>query len=404
MKENLHQPRALQVRALSASLVAPAPQDGLSLTELMVALAISAMIMIGLVQIFQSSRATYQYDEGMSRLQENGRFALDFLSRDARMAGYMGCLGNIPETQQDLDRRVVNYLAGSGGSAIFDLSRGGVEGFDFNGTSPGDTYVLPSLYPTAPLATNTTPALNPALVPNAVSGSDVLVLRLMEPDAVTLVPPYNDGAQVFVSTPNSLKQNDILIVTDCERVSIFQATTVSATGDNIAHGNGGNPGNICSNWDAPGCKGKDYKEGAQISRFKIVAYFIGQSANGGPALFRRTWDNGIAQPIELVEGVENMQILYGVDTDRDMPPTGNWFNADRYVPASAVAGLGGWSRVVSIRIALLVSGRVSATTTGETITMETDTSNYGVGGVTVNPVDDRRQRRVFTSTIEIRNR
>lgn len=376
-------------------------ESGLSLVELMVALAISTLIMIGLVQIFSSSRATYQVDEGMARLQENGRFAIDFLARDIRMSGYMGCLGNLPDNQQDLNRRVVNYLAGATGSPIFDISLGGVQGFEFNGTAPGSTYVMPALYPTAPLSASTTPALNPALLTNAVSGSDVLVVRLMEPNAITLVPPYNTGSQIFVSTPNSLKAGDIMIVTDCERVSIFQATTVSATGDNIAHGNGGSPGNTCSNWDSPGCKGKDYKEGAQVSKFKVLAYYIGRSANGGPALFRRSWENGTPQDIELVEGIENMQILYGVDTDRDKPPTGDWFNADGYVPASAVTN---WSQVVSVRIALLVSGRVSATTTGETLTMETDTTNYGLAGVSVNPVDDRRQRRVFTTTIDIRNR
>ncbi len=61
---------------------------GFSVIELMVALAITAFLMIGLVQIFSSIRASYALQEGLSRLQENARFATSFMSRKMREAGY----------------------------------------------------------------------------------------------------------------------------------------------------------------------------------------------------------------------------------------------------------------------------------------------------------------------------
>ena len=63
-------------------------QRGLSLIELMVALAVGMLLIAGFLQIFLSVRSTYATNEASSRVQENGRFALDFLASHARMAGY----------------------------------------------------------------------------------------------------------------------------------------------------------------------------------------------------------------------------------------------------------------------------------------------------------------------------
>lgn len=382
-------------------------QHGLSLVELMVALLISSLIMIGVVQVFSASRQTYTVDEGMARLQENGRFALDFLARDIRMAGNMGCIGNIPP--EKLSQQVTNYLSAPTGA--FDLSRGGIEGYDAVSTTPGLTYTLPTLYP-ATNVSNTNPTLDPLLLAGAVKGSDVLVLRMMDSTAANLVSPFNNSAQVFVSQPNNLQPNQVLIVTDCDRVSVFQATTVSSSSSgstNVAHAVGGTPGNTCPNWGVGGCPGKSYKQGAQIAAFTTMVYYVGRNANGDPSLYRRTWPNGSPQDSELVEGVENMQLLYGVDTDHDQPPTGIWHNVDRYLPANQIptnptTGLPDWSSVVSVRVGLLVSGNVSSTANSQSNAF-TDTATYSVDGVTLSTsVPDTRQRRVFTATIELRNR
>ena len=67
---------------------------GLSLIELMIALLIGTILVLGLVQVFSASRAAYQLSQGIARNQENARFALDFLSRDLRMAGHAGCVND----------------------------------------------------------------------------------------------------------------------------------------------------------------------------------------------------------------------------------------------------------------------------------------------------------------------
>ena len=67
-------------------------QTGMTLIEIMIALLIGAFLLGGVLQIFINSKQTYRMQENLSRLQENGRFAMEFLARDIRMAGYWGCI------------------------------------------------------------------------------------------------------------------------------------------------------------------------------------------------------------------------------------------------------------------------------------------------------------------------
>lgn len=82
-----------------------AHQTGLTLIEIMIALLIGAFLLGGVMQIFINSRQTYTMQDNLSKLQENGRFAMEFLAKDIRMAGYWGCL---------------RPIAGAGNVDIFD--------------------------------------------------------------------------------------------------------------------------------------------------------------------------------------------------------------------------------------------------------------------------------------------
>jgi type IV pilus assembly protein PilW len=99
-------------------------------------------------------------------------------------------------------------------------------------------------------------------------------------------------------------------------------------------------------------------------------------------LYRNT--NNTTNP--LIEGIQDMQILYGADTDADGA-------ANYYVPAGT-AGLI-MEQVVSIRISLLVFTLDDHLTTQPMV--------YTYNGVTTTPID-HRIRRVFNATIAVRNR
>ena len=74
-------------------------QQGLTLIEIMVALLIGAFLLAGVIQIFIVNKQTYRVQENLSRMQENGRFAIDYLSRYIRLAGY---IANDPRIYNDI--------------------------------------------------------------------------------------------------------------------------------------------------------------------------------------------------------------------------------------------------------------------------------------------------------------
>ncbi|PCI20615.1 MAG: hypothetical protein COB62_04440 [Piscirickettsiaceae bacterium] len=65
-------------------------QSGLTLVELMVAMVIGLLLMAGVLQVFTANQQTYRVTENLSRVQENGRFAVDIINRFVRKAGFKG--------------------------------------------------------------------------------------------------------------------------------------------------------------------------------------------------------------------------------------------------------------------------------------------------------------------------
>jgi type IV pilus assembly protein PilW len=97
--------------------------------------------------------------------------------------------------------------------------------------------------------------------------------------------------------------------------------------------------------------------------------------------------NGSVTAAVLAEGVENMQILYGEDTDNDLA-------ANLYVNASKVTD---FTKVVSVRIALLIN-------TVDIIGTYTDNQvHILLNSPPIGPLNDNLVRRVFVRTIVLRN-
>ena len=65
-------------------------QYGLTLIELMVALAIGSFLVIGSMQIYSQSREAFIINESIARVQETAQFAMDTIEADLRMASNWG--------------------------------------------------------------------------------------------------------------------------------------------------------------------------------------------------------------------------------------------------------------------------------------------------------------------------
>ncbi len=362
-------------------------QRGLTLVEMMVASLLAIFLAGGIIQIFVGNRVTFTFNEGVSRIQENARFSLEHIAYTSRMAGYSGCMS---------DSAVFNNLGGSANPFRDDINNG-IQGFNANGTSIGESFAASDVYPAgSTTGTDWAPSLPPELlaaVPGGiVPGSDVLIVRGATGATQSLVTPFADPGQLFINGPHDFANGEILVVADCQKASIFQLTDSAAVigGFNLEHGNSGgfSPGNAVSNWPTE----QDYGLGAEVSRLQTFAFYVAPGASGRPSLFQVRLQPVSAtltdfQAEELADGIDSMQVRYGVDADNDD-------DVDTWTTADAVAD---WTRVLSMEVTLLARSRDEYGT-------EVDTLVYNVGGTQFDPVDDRRLRQVFSTTIGIRNR
>jgi type IV pilus assembly protein PilW len=336
---------------------------GMSLIELLIAMAIGMLMMLGAVTLFSNNKRIYKELNSTGRLQENARFAVEILIKDIRMAGYSGCADNISN--------VNNNVNGSGVDDNLYSFENAVEGSES--------------------AANWQPSNSNDQVASIVAGTDAITVRYLQPSGISVDNPFTPptATTFFTNSSNGLAIGQIVAVTDCSDADIFQITnlqTNSSTKTTVTHNSGaGTPGN------STGSLSKTYGSDAQFLILVSRRYYIADvDGDGISGLYRQ--ENAEATGIELIEGVERMKILYGVDSTSDTV-------ADSYVNAAGVAGAGGWSNVVSVQLALLFQ------TIEQDFTGDLNTNTYTLlNSAAYDPVDDYRRRRVVTNTIQIRNR
>jgi len=333
-------------------------QDGFTLVELLVGMVIGLFLMAVLVQLFISNKQAYRLQENLARAQENGRFALEFISRDLRQADFWGCaqpgaVQNLLDTDGDATDNGWDET-GSG----FDLMEAGnllgIKG------PPGGYHVAAA-------------AANVAGLPNA--------------DAVTIVGATGTPAQVaatmpgvaspvtIAANPQGIAPTNRVIVSDCQGGDLFMVTN-DTDGNPLTLEHASTAGNDNSS----GSLQRTYDATAQVYPVQSVTYSVDVS-NGVPVL-RRSDRSNANQPV--VEGVEKIRVLFGEDTTGDG-------TANRYVSINNVTDL---TAVVSARIWVMVRTDEEINDAPVPVTF---------AGTTITPTD-RRSRRVFTSTISLRNR
>jgi prepilin-type N-terminal cleavage/methylation domain-containing protein len=106
-------------------------QGGFSLIELMVTILISSLLLLGVLQLFINTSDTDRTSNELARVQENGRLVLELITREARRAGYQGCVPASNSTVSDGITYPDDALAGTDTSLTFRYAR-----LDPDGTFP----------------------------------------------------------------------------------------------------------------------------------------------------------------------------------------------------------------------------------------------------------------------------
>jgi type IV pilus assembly protein PilW len=315
--------------------------SGMTLIELMVALGIGAFLMMGAMTVFMQSRTTFRITESVSRMQENGRFALDAMEPDIRMAHYYGLTA--------LVAKISNAAGPTDAAGPGPNTCGNNWTIDFRNSIGGTNGVYSwGCLPTAGFQ----------------AGSDTLVVRRVTEN---VMPP----AAGFMSIQSARYQDSTIFIGAVVPTAIEYLPGSSATHRMVVNGYYISPNST-----------------------------LNTAGNAVPALRRK--ELGIGPAItdnEVLAGVQDMQIQFGIDTDLIGAPGRGV--VDRYVNAGdplITPGNAAYiptSEILAVRIWLLV--RAERVEPGFT-----DTTNYVYADRNITPNDGFR-RSLVSKTIYLRN-
>lgn len=334
---------------------APHKQAGLSLIELMISITLGLILMAGVVQMFVSSKSVFTTQQSMSRIQETGRLAIEFLSRDIRLAGFYGCFRpNIADPNRRLqnDTLVIDSLYGNFGEAI----RAYTDKDDL--TADERAYLLTSA--------------------EIQADTNVLVVRSAAPTPrIINATNTNYTLQVYSTQAianncvDGLCVNDAAVVSDCFRARAFKVSALSTTSPNLVISH-------TDNWNVATDITASYSSG-EVLPMNTTSYFIATGVGGAPSLWQKLNQK---DAVEVLEGVE--KVVYKFSTEDNATYREAEFITD-------------WNMVNSVRI-FVVARSIENNAVPEP-------QPYVIDGVTTTPVSpDRYMRQVFTATVGLRSR
>jgi len=317
-------------------------QNGLTLVELMVALAIGSFLMIGAVQIYTQSRQAFIINESIARVQETAQFAMDTIEADLRMASNWG------RNSRSIAVEGRSITGNSNPLSLPQPADNCAADWVFNVSVPID-------------GVNNDYDLECVATGGSQANSDVITIRRA---SVSPVDPLTNGA------------GRLMIQSTRVQSQIFEGVTIPesfSAADSSTHS------------------------------LIVTSYYVAPTSSlieGVPTLRRqRLTGGGVAGPKiideEVAPGVENLQIQLGIDVDQDN-------SVDRYVnPGDAIydpnaVGYLPGARVMTARVWMIVRG----------VNIEPglqDDRDFEPGDVDLGVPDDSFRRMQVSKTILLRN-
>lgn len=315
-------------------------QRGISLLELMIAMALGLIVVLGVTRVFISSKQGYRIQESTGRLQENARFAMDVLAREIRHADFWGGIdGNAINRHSSLTATTACSEAWMADARV------GIQAWAGAATSP----------------------LGACTVSNYVPNTDVLAVRYAEPTQYVRTAFFSEA------TNDDGQRNGRLFL----RARIGRDGLIFPWSER-EEGLQGFPGDETSGVFS-------YRLGGRV-------LFARRNAQGRPSLYVRQLDSGgVSTSIEWIEGIEMMRFQFGIDEDGDGA-------VNRYLATSDMDSAD-WDRARSVRIGLVVRGDLLDGFSDEATYTLPDGYAF-----TPAAADRGFQRRLFVQDVQIRNR
>lgn len=361
---------------------------GLTLVELLVAMAISSILLLGIGSIYSSTKRAYRVQDEFGRIQENARYALHTISKDVRMAGYQGC-SNLTFIQ------AINHVDPSLLSLLGQI--------EFNDA----TFIIGHSSRSGSI---TPPLAKPVTI---VKNTDAITLQKASSCTATVLTPVTaKSTRIRVTNRCNFKQNEIVMITNCQTTDIFKISNVP-----IADRNGIVTLEPAINTLATQ-KLRSYNDDAQIHKFERLSYYIKINAQtGNPSLHKMSIGVNKNMPNSrmsihetfIADNVQDMRIDYGIDLDYSVSMDSKSPGADEFLSAADINAKGlntdgepFWANVVSVRLQMLFQsneiGKVGAPGA------RGHQRKYTFLGKEITAPGDTKLRQAFVTTINLRNR
>lgn len=331
-------------------------QRGFSLIEFMIAITISLVVLAALSGLFVSVMGSRAELDRANALIENGRYALKLLFKDLQLAGYFGEFDVfLAEPTLDMPADKPDPCL----TTLADLDTAipvPIQGYDGGATL--------------------------SCVSDVRAGTDILVIR-----RVSTCLAGAAGCATIAGAPYfqpSLCSNGAELL-NLDSDNWFRMHTNVANLDRTQ---------------------RDCATTANFRRFRTHIYFVANndaSGDGIPTLKRAELGAGVFTTTSLVNGVENLQFEYGIDSDGDGDPDAYSSNPDIFNACTdAVCRLANWRNVTTAKVNLLIRSNTESTA-------HEDTKTYSLGldangdEVTVGPFNDGYRRHAFQSLVRLNN-
>ena len=309
--------------------------------ELMIAVVIMSIISLAVTTMYINTSRNYGKDERIARMQENGRFALNMMASDIVMADFWGEA----------------------------LDPGGITSAGFNTTAAAQCY------------TSTATTIDGFVRSSSILDMETALLYYNDDAGTPMFDPTTCAILTTGSTTFSAGTNAFLV----KRVANEPA---SALEKNIVYVRTGKTAYLYAN-ETPVTEA-----GFEDWAYQPKLYYIRDDADGVPSLCRAVVTEGTTtvgfQQVEdgecLAEGIEQLHIEFGLDTDSDLVP--NQYKSDITIAEAETA--------VAIRIYLLAR-------TADADTTYTNDKTYTLGDLAIPAANDNFYRRVYTTTVVLRN-
>lgn len=366
----------------------------MTLVELLIALALSLSVLVGLSAVYLAVKQSFRFQENTGRLQEDANFALDAISRDLRMAGFAGCTGiqkivvggATPSTtyypgsvlsSNQSAITALNPLATVVSNADTKYGEISQQPFTAFNVLRGFDTVPSAMFTTG--AAPTSPTTDSLFFSGGSSESlGVSVAMTAADDAVTIASDSSYG----------WKNNTYdMTISDCTASSLFKGK-VNAAGTSITHDAG--LGNANGKFQSDRLFGTDATVMLAQWNFYYVATRTGAST---PSLYRVRYDGKTRQDAEeVISNVESMKLHYGESTAVDSLQADTW--------RTTAADVTDWSRVVAVRVGLMMISGDNNISPDTTLTVPT---LLGAAYTVPTGASTNRLRKEFSTTIVLRN-